>query len=558
MTISKCRNLFVFFIKTLIMTTRHLTILFSTFSIALSAQQPIAEKILTYWKSIKTVYYTYDVISTGRSLKKDSIYNYGEAFFIMKPQDTIMYSDFYLHDLFFNTIFMYRDRVMQRIHEEKRICLGFSFDSASFPKIDFGGRACTMPVGIGYSLPAMIKRLDDALHNRDSRNIINVDYSEPDDCFVIRLVEKRYAVDSSTNKDVLMLTNSYIINVDHKTLLPRKITNDQRWIRAYISIYDIFTYDKIKTDPQNYSDAIWSCEEFKEKVTKEEGEQAEIFGKATELPFILKGDIYYNDEMLTGLRYSEKTRKYAGTIYTTKLDVPNTDFDKGFPGVSQRFENFEIDYSGKFMIRDTGMYYFRLASDDGSILYIDNKIVVNNDGGHGIYAKWGKLSLSAGVHKIRVRYYQAPRPWVALTLDVSRDDLNYVSFDMKKFSTADYTEKDNQVNVEIKSEVLFDFDSYVLKDEAIAVLKEMKDFYIDKKKYTQATIEGHTDDKGSEEYNDQLSLKRAQSVKDWLVSQDVNPDIIKVQGSGESKPKYPNDTDGNRAKNRRIEIIFTK
>ncbi len=71
-----------------------------------------------------------------------------------------------------------------------------------------------------------------------------------------------------------------------------------------------------------------------------------------------------------------------GTIYTTSLNVPPQDFEQGFPGVTNRFEWFAIDYSGRFWIENPGLYRFELTSDDGSKLYVDDRPVVDDDGAH--------------------------------------------------------------------------------------------------------------------------------------------------------------------------------
>ncbi|WP_448566065.1 OmpA family protein [Thalassotalea ganghwensis] len=71
---------------------------------------------------------------------------------------------------------------------------------------------------------------------------------------------------------------------------------------------------------------------------------------------------------------------------------------------------------------------------------------------------------------------------------------------------------------------------------------------------TLLSIEGHTDNTGSDQYNQTLSMKRAQSVKDYLVKQNIIENRLKVTGFGESQPIVSNDTPSNRALNRRVEI----
>ena len=67
-------------------------------------------------------------------------------------------------------------------------------------------------------------------------------------------------------------------------------------------------------------------------------------------------------------------------------------------------------------------------------------------------------------------------------------------------------------------------------------------------------IEGHTDSVGSDAYNQQLSERRAESVKAYLVSKGIAESRIETKGYGESQPVTSNDTEAGRAKNRRVEL----
>ena len=71
---------------------------------------------------------------------------------------------------------------------------------------------------------------------------------------------------------------------------------------------------------------------------------------------------------------------------------------------------------------------------------------------------------------------------------------------------------------------------------------------------TNITIEGHTDDTGSDDYNMTLSEKRAVAVKNFLQSKGVAEQRMTVKWYGETQPKYPNDNEANRQKNRRVEL----
>lgn len=86
--------------------------------------------------------------------------------------------------------------------------------------------------------------------------------------------------------------------------------------------------------------------------------------------------------------------------------------------------------------------------------------------------------------------------------------------------------------------------------------KELLDQAVGKVGDHKVTIGGHTDDTGSEELNEKLSLTRAATARDYLVSKGVPADQITVRGFGESEPVAPNTSAENRAMNRRVEVII--
>jgi hypothetical protein len=142
------------------------------------------------------------------------------------------------------------------------------------------------------------------------------------------------------------------------------------------------------------------------------------FGTTVVIPAGLRGQIYHLKRDTMRLPNFQKM-KPVGAIYTTYLNVPPQPFDAGFPGVSRRYEWFAIDYSGRFWIERPGQYRFSLMSDDGSKLFIDGHLVVNNDGIHPPVDRQGAVELGPGVHQMEVQYFQGPRYDVALVLRVA-------------------------------------------------------------------------------------------------------------------------------------------
>jgi outer membrane protein OmpA-like peptidoglycan-associated protein len=109
------------------------------------------------------------------------------------------------------------------------------------------------------------------------------------------------------------------------------------------------------------------------------------------------------------------------------------------------------------------------------------------------------------------------------------------------------------VPVRVELDVKFDFDKSVVKEGSHADIKSLADFM---KQYPQTTtvVEGHTDAIGSDAYNQGLSERRANAVRDVLVEQHgIETSRVSAVGYGESRPVADNDTESGRAINRRVE-----
>ncbi len=160
-------------------------------------------------------------------------------------------------------------------------------------------------------------------------------------------------------------------------------------------------------------------------------EETPVFGISVYLSG-LTGQIYALKENSKKLPNFEKM-KPIGTIYTYSLAIPPRDFKEGFPGLPDRLEWFAIDYNGRFWIETPGKYRFILTSDDGSKLYIDGKRLIDNDGLHVPATVQGTVDLKAGIHEMRVSYFQGPRFHVALQLDVVGPDGQQRAFNTQDF-----------------------------------------------------------------------------------------------------------------------------
>ena len=106
----------------------------------------------------------------------------------------------------------------------------------------------------------------------------------------------------------------------------------------------------------------------------------------------------------------------------------------------------------------------------------------------------------------------------------------------------------------IPQQVFFDFDSSVIKSEFAVVLEEEAAKILRQKEHKGIIIEGHTDSIGTSEYNQLLSERRSNAIKELLVSKGISASILTAKGVGEEKPIADNTTKEGRAQNRRVEF----
>ena len=103
--------------------------------------------------------------------------------------------------------------------------------------------------------------------------------------------------------------------------------------------------------------------------------------------------------------------------------------------------------------------------------------------------------------------------------------------------------------------LLFDYDSDVIKGEAASNLRELAQS-LNQNEESELLIVGHTDARGTDEYNQQLSDRRAVAARNYLIAQGVDGSRIRTVGRGEAEPVATNDSDVGRQENRRVEVAI--
>jgi outer membrane protein OmpA-like peptidoglycan-associated protein len=94
-----------------------------------------------------------------------------------------------------------------------------------------------------------------------------------------------------------------------------------------------------------------------------------------------------------------------------------------------------------------------------------------------------------------------------------------------------------------------------LSSDSQATLANVRAF-LEANPTARVVFSGHTDDQGTDQINNSLSLERAQEAHDWLVFHGIDPSRIHTQGFGSANPLLPNHSQEARARNRRVEITF--
>jgi len=115
--------------------------------------------------------------------------------------------------------------------------------------------------------------------------------------------------------------------------------------------------------------------------------------------------------------------------------------------------------------------------------------------------------------------------------------------------------RNETLKITMNSEVSFDYNSADLQSAFMQTLDKVSDIL---RRYPRSTIKitGHTDSRGSNEYNQRLSERRAESVASYLIDAGVSSNRIITEGAGETEPRASNESEAGRQLNRRVEMLI--
>jgi len=232
------------------------------------------------------------------------------------------------------------------------------------------------------------------------------------------------------------------------------------------------------------------------------------------------------------------------------INVPSRHIEEPFPDVDKDRMFGMVLYS-TMTIYEKSCYDFALNSDDGSKLWIDGKLVLDNDKDHQMRLLVKKISLVPGTYKVKIWYHQAYPDQYGFIFDVKHSEGPCPEFEIKK------PELPKSIKFTLSSDISFDNDMYVIKESAKLKLDSIAQLII-KKQPKKINIVGHTDNTGSTEYNKNLSEKRAAAVQNYISNKTNTQIPLTAIAMGEEFPIENNDTPEGRSKNRRVEIILIR
>jgi outer membrane protein OmpA-like peptidoglycan-associated protein len=125
--------------------------------------------------------------------------------------------------------------------------------------------------------------------------------------------------------------------------------------------------------------------------------------------------------------------------------------------------------------------------------------------------------------------------------------------DLQKIANA--KQEARGIVITLSGGVLFASNQSTLLPAAMVKLNEVADALVKNNPDSKMTVEGHTDSQGKADYNRDLSQKRAESVREYLISRGIASDRIKAHGYGSERPIADNNNAEGRANNRRVEIV---
>ncbi len=267
---------------------------------------------------------------------------------------------------------------------------------------------------------------------------------------------------------------------------------------------------------------------------------------------VFTGDVYALDFRQVHKGYGKHV--YEGEkiafISWDEINVTDRPIDEAFPDVD-RIKMFGMVLYSTMTIYEKSCYDFSLNSDDGSKLWIEDQLVLDNDKDHQMQLLRKKISFEPGTYKIKLWYHQAYPERYGFVFDAKHTEGPCPEFVIKK------PEPPKSIKFTLNEKISFDKDKSMIKDSAKPKLDSILELILEKQP-KKVNIVGHTDNTGSLEYNKELSKKRAMAIQNYLTKNIDSKSVFAIRAMGEDFPIESNDTEEGRSKNRRVEIVLIR
>jgi outer membrane protein OmpA-like peptidoglycan-associated protein len=242
-----------------------------------------------------------------------------------------------------------------------------------------------------------------------------------------------------------------------------------------------------------------------------------------------------------------KTLGASFTLFSQRLDVTDVAVNVAVPGLATG-KPFGLAIDGAVRFDAAAGYFFDVGSDGSAKLWVDDAAV---DAG-------SPINLAEGVHLLRLEYRHDGGPRMTLGLRMGTDPKALRVLDMNRNGVAQAArEGDGSLRLVLSEGVLFDVDKDDLNTSAERALMSIFAMNIAPAPLARVRVEGYTDDRGSDEHNMDLSHRRAERVRGWLIAHGRGEDTVTGQAFGEKHPRVPNDSDAHRKANRRVELVVS-
>ena len=277
-------------------------------------------------------------------------------------------------------------------------------------------------------------------------------------------------------------------------------------------------------------------------------------------PISVRAAYYFSDQMALGMHFSSNYLDIIDLCYNA-VGLPDMDFTNFEAFVRYSLlQRTKIEPYGQFAI---GQSWANNTSALHAGLDLGVNLWMNENWGlgftTGVKTPFGTDLSEYFQHTLELVYRFGSNVIVTLDQEVEIDQkASYAEEEPEQVEKVPFLQRFpflyKNIN-KVSRGIFFDYDKDDLKREVTEfILPEVINQMI-KRPSLRILIEGHADEDGSENYNMSLSMRRAQSVANFLIANGISPNRIDIQAFGESMPAVPGDDEDARAKNRRAVIL---